>query len=639
MREPRETLPRGCLGDPVSDPPHALDEPDPLALGAVSVENLVRSSSSVLRITDGIITVTSTDRNEWLGKAIVEVVPQIASLLNAAAPARAIHEVILEDDAYEVLITHSLGSTTAELLPLQGCAFVCEEDVARAVDEIASWEGYRSAIHAAARLARDISGYDLVLPYEFTGRGRMRAMTRDLGVGIDALPPQAREALGVATAGILPQLEQGPLSLVDVNDPGQWTVESQPGQASWDVGGLVSALPSQQFRDAMRESRQVAALVLPLVHKGRTFGILVLTHRTARCLSLRALRQLEVFAKVVAGFLEAKRRVSKLERQLEAKVLKEAFLAPLFTNQSLETVLQEGKRGIRTLVPCDGVLLRFSGQIHTVGERVSSQRLLAAVDLIGMDAQHSESLREDHPEAAAFLEEISALILVPLLNDGDFLLFYRAREDASPPRAPMVVEPSTRQAPEQGEGSAPQVTSWDDIAEDAFELGVEIRAALRSREHAALAELAYTDPLTGLPNRRFMSEYVQQRRDGGAETIAAVFIDLDDFKLINDRYGHGIGDRVLVEVGKRLERASREQDQPVRLSGDEFVVVCHDVTQLQAQSIKHRILDELSEPVTIDGLRIPVSLSAGLAFGSQGTAFEEILRQADADMYRAKQAG
>ncbi len=166
--------------------------------------------------------------------------------------------------------------------------------------------------------------------------------------------------------------------------------------------------------------------------------------------------------------------------------------------------------------------------------------------------------------------------------------------------------------------------------------------AERKRSDDELTFLATHDTLTGLPNRKLILDRAEQllarsRRHG--TPVAAVFIDLDNFKLINDTLGHGAGDELLCAVTARLAGAIRETDTLGRLGGDEFVVLAEDLSLAAGpELIAERLLEALSEPFTLSGdspARLSVSASIGIAAGTRAHA-EELLRDADIAMYRAK---
>src|SRR5437016_2505021 len=142
--------------------------------------------------------------------------------------------------------------------------------------------------------------------------------------------------------------------------------------------------------------------------------------------------------------------------------------------------------------------------------------------------------------------------------------------------------------------------------------------------------------LTGLANRAFFHERlkhaIQLRHDEGRAT-GLLYIDLDDFKGINDRWGHDLGDEVLHEIGKRIERSVRPGDTAARLGGDEFAVVLTEpVTPDDAVAVAERLLAEIGKPLESGPVPLYTAASIGIAFGRND---ETLLREADIAMYRA----
>ena len=156
---------------------------------------------------------------------------------------------------------------------------------------------------------------------------------------------------------------------------------------------------------------------------------------------------------------------------------------------------------------------------------------------------------------------------------------------------------------------------------------------------------AYHDVLTGLPNRLLFRDRVtvslaHARRNGHA--AAVLFLDLDEFKAINDRLGHTVGDRLLQVVAHRLSNAVRQEDTVARMGGDEFTVLLSEVSTdgRGVSAVARKILDTVSEPVTIDEHELHVRISAGIAlYPGDGFDAEALVRNADRAMYRAKQFG
>jgi diguanylate cyclase (GGDEF)-like protein/PAS domain S-box-containing protein len=166
----------------------------------------------------------------------------------------------------------------------------------------------------------------------------------------------------------------------------------------------------------------------------------------------------------------------------------------------------------------------------------------------------------------------------------------------------------------------------------------------RKRLEAELLHQAFHDALTGLANRALFRDRVEQAlaraaRDGDRR-LAVLFLDLDDFKSVNDTLGHAAGDRLLVSVAERLLRATRGIDTVARLGGDEFAVL---LDELQNPGDEMVVVDRigafLGRPLVIDEREVSVTASIGIAHASAGDDTESVLRNADVAMYQAKGAG
>lgn len=159
-----------------------------------------------------------------------------------------------------------------------------------------------------------------------------------------------------------------------------------------------------------------------------------------------------------------------------------------------------------------------------------------------------------------------------------------------------------------------------------------------------LKKMAVTDSLTGVANRRGLGEFFDQtiKRIRRLNKICAVlYIDLDDFKTVNDTYGHNMGDWVLLETTKRMKKCLRETDFLARIGGDEFVAIIEFLNiKENGAFVASRIIDKLSMPFEKDGSKMKIGASIGISYINGGSiSFNEILSKADCAMYEAKKSG
>jgi diguanylate cyclase (GGDEF)-like protein len=177
---------------------------------------------------------------------------------------------------------------------------------------------------------------------------------------------------------------------------------------------------------------------------------------------------------------------------------------------------------------------------------------------------------------------------------------------------------------------------------------VNLRSKLSTEKALIYAEesikqMAYYDALTGLPNRYKLNSYVHDmlnKTNGNCEVFAVVFIDLDNFKNINDSLGHSFGDRTLIQAAKILSNCVREDDIVSRYGGDEFVIILKNINEDEMLLNIHRIINEFNKPFLIEGHEIYATTSIGISlYPLDGSTVDTLIMNADAAMYKAKSNG
>ena len=199
------------------------------------------------------------------------------------------------------------------------------------------------------------------------------------------------------------------------------------------------------------------------------------------------------------------------------------------------------------------------------------------------------------------------------------------------------------------DGQVRTLASWGEVVAD--EDGRPLRMVgicwditERKRMEEQLAHGALHDALTGLPNRNLLEDRLAlavralARRD---QPLGVLFIDVDRFKIVNDSLGHEVGDALLVAIAERISAAVRPGDTVARFGGDEFVVVCEELTSAgEALGLAQRVQDAVTPPIAVAGTELVVSVSTGIALTTDPHALPgSLLRDADSAMYNAKRSG
>lgn len=624
---------------------HRLQE---CAAEPIRIIGRIQSHGILLAIdeTTETIVAASDNASAWLGRRLRETASD--SLIWAASHAAAIDPVRAEFEGatYDVIVHRGQEPLLVELEPVVPELEYVRTGVVGAIQRLSAVTDPDDLRAQAVTEIKRITGFDRVMCYAFhdDGHGQIVAEDREaemepyLGLHFPAsdIPAQARALY----------LEKRSRVIADTDDPGLGITTLLPEQGALDIGATELRAASPHHLRFMKNMGQASTLSLAVVTDGRLVGMFTCAHRSPRRLPVLLRRALEVLASQIAMQLTAAFEIQRLRRRLEARERRVSIIAPLYGRSDAASVLLRGDRTVLDVVPAEGVLLRLGDAVHTRGEVPDPRALLDVVDELASERRMWEALPLERPELAVEIPGVAGLLDIPIGPDGDRLVFVRAevardidwlgdqragnRDDELSPR---------RSFSAWRESVTGRSLPWGDHAEDARDLGDEIGAALAARHQAELAELALRDALTGLHNRRFLDDRLEALTSTEAPRLSLIFLDLDDFKLINDSRGHEVGDVVLAAIGKRLAGVARGSDIVVRLGGDEFVIVCVGADEDDAHHVAQRAVAAVGEPIAVGDEMLAVTVSAGVVAASPGMRPAQLLDAADAAMYRSKRAG
>jgi diguanylate cyclase (GGDEF)-like protein len=330
--------------------------------------------------------------------------------------------------------------------------------------------------------------------------------------------------------------------------------------------------------------------------------------------------------------------------------------------RELSSILSEFARTMLTDFPIqeilDRLVTRIVGLLPITGAGVTlidpsiEPRYIAASDPTALHFEQLQTELGQGPCVVAY--RTSAPVIVPNLHGDDRFAAFADRAVEMGMHAVFTFPLRQGQRclgaldlyrDEAGSLTAEEASTAQTLADvtAAYLVNAQARAVLQhasDRSH----ERSVHDPLTGLPNRTLLVQRIDHAivRSGRSKKLVAVlFIDLDNFKGVNDAHGHQAGDDLLVAVGERITASLRPEDTLARLSGDEFVILCEELDQAhQAEIVADRVGAELAKPFPLVGAAVELSASVGIAFASS-TNFdaEHLLHAADTAMYQVKRKG
>lgn len=373
-------------------------------------------------------------------------------------------------------------------------------------------------------------------------------------------------------------------------------------------------------------------------------------------------------------FLAVSRHINRLDENIEtifmdaAQAAQEPAGLALFNHRTVEHEISRPDGSIRYLQSLLFPTRTESGIVGAVFSRDITERVLA-----------EEHLTSFYRSVATVLDGIEVGVYVADINTGQFLMINRNLEETLGPgllnqhcyeafycntspcenctRHHLLDENGQPTAGRVWEARHPRTARWYTCSEHAIHwhtasgesprfvrLGVIIDITERKEAEARLEYQATHDALTGLPNRTLFEDRLAHalalaRRQAGS--LAVLFMDLDEFKHINDQYGHDIGDQMLIAMAARLQECLRETDSLARVGGDEFTFVLENLQAYENAAVAaEKILAAVSAPYTFGGIAFSITASIGISiYPGDGDDPGVLLKAADLAMYAAKDAG
>lgn len=523
------------------------------------------------------------------------------------------------------------------------------------------------------------TGYDRVMLYRFlpdwsgevvseSVSGQAKVQFLGMRFPAEDIPKQAREIYKTASLRIIADTEGVPSALVP---------KTLPDGALLDQSVSVLRSASTMHVAYLRNLGVRASMSIALMSKGELWGLLAFHHYSPKIPPNHIISEMkascELFAEIVISHLHPTLDLENIKRVVaHRQIIESVFNNAKRNNGALSLV---GKL-IASLqqqlgVDCVGIILGEDCYAYSEeGAEGLDTHFPQAVRALFTDtsclAFESHSLGEDAPDVfKAMGERYCGLIAMPSKLVSDLVVFLAAKEvikhidwGGQPETVDIVIRNGERHLEPRSsfalwrqkvEG---QSDAWLD--EDRQMLTTVLTSAEEYILHCRNEDLkkklyqkSYSDPLTGLPNRSYLEEFILSLERAEKNALFTVFyIDLDNFKRVNDYIGHLAGDKLLVEVAKRLRACVRPNDLVARLGGDEFVVVIRFNEDLpsSAEGASRRIADKILSivglPVLEQGIPMVTSPSIGALICKAGSvSYQDILRKSDIAMYRAKHSG
>jgi two-component system, chemotaxis family, sensor kinase Cph1 len=559
-------------------------------------------------------------------------------------------DVILHQVGGQIVIEieRAHGDDQANLVPVLYASQAIGE--ARSVPEVEA---------AVASAVRALTGFDRAMVYRFhedehgeiVAEDRLPGLVQYLGHHFPAsdIPPQARQLYTRKPSRYIPDVDEGDVVVI---------ASPRMAGTSLDLSRAALRSVSPFHLEYMRNMKTAASVSFAMADGGRLTRLVSCISENTQWLSRSTRRSCELVVLQAKLQVSAAEQISRLSDSASRESIRTRLRAAMQSAPALAEGLTSASGDLLELCQADGAAACADGQYRAIGAAPSADAVRRLVGEI------RAARSSDAPWATDRLQQSTAdslgaagCLFVALGAPDDFVIWFR-RDRLQQLRwlgdphahSTGVINPrkSFDTWLEQVSGSS---APWTDADLQAARLvAYDVESVQLSRAQAVLAHLGLHDSLTGLPNRRHLSTVMTAMAAGAtpSEPVAAIFIDLDRFKEVNDEYGHDVGDCVLREAARRIAEATSTRGDvmmpadaghppAVRLGGDEFLVLLPGVDPKGAALVADRIRQSLLEPIAISpDLQLTVSAAIGVALAAEPEELHHLLVRADAAMYEDK---
>ncbi len=559
-------------------------------------------------------------------------------------------DVILHQVGGQIVIEieRAHGDDQANLVPVLYAS--------QAIGEASSVPEVEAAVASAVRA---LTGFDRAMVYRFhedehgeiVAEDRLPELVRYLGHHFPAsdIPPQARQIYTSNASRYIPDVDEGDVVVI---------ASPRMAGTSLDLSHAALRSVSPIHLEYMRNMKTAASVSFSMADGGRLTRLVSCISENPRWLSRSRRRSCELLVLQAKLQVSAAEQISRLNDAASRESIRTRLRAAMQSAPAIAEGLTSASGDLLELCQADGAAACADGQYRSIGAAPSED----AVRRLAGEIRAARS--PGAPWATDRLQQSTAdslgaagCLFVAVGAPDDFVVWFR-RDRLQQLR--WLGNPHAHSAGlinprksfdtwlEQVSGSS---APWTDADLQAAQLlAYDVESAQLSRAQAKLAHLGLHDWLTGLPNRRHLNSVMAAMPAGATPTdpVAAIFIDLDRFKEVNDEYGHEAGDCVLREAARRIAEATRargdvvvqadEGDPPaVRLGGDEFLVLLPGADAEGAALVADRIRQSLLEPIAISpDLQLTISAAIGVALAAEPEEVHHLLSRADAAMYEDK---